>query len=40
MQLKQEQRIKIDVYLREGKTITEISENFRLFLSNNTKRNK
>ena len=26
MQLKQEQRIKIDVYLREGKTITEISE--------------
>ena len=26
MQLKQEQRIKIDVYLREGKTITNISE--------------
>lgn len=26
MQLKQEQRIKIDVYLREGKTITKISE--------------
>ena len=26
MQLKQEQRIKIDVYLRERKTITEISE--------------
>ena len=26
MQLKQEQRIKIDVYLREEKTITEISE--------------